>query len=277
MDRINGLGMKHSPLQQTKNSSNEKTERTGQRPPAPSPNYDKYSMSEEAVARYTSIVEEEEVETLFDYMDTDIDYEALGITEEDMDFSEIEEFEDIDYVSDEEADVDVESDEGYDIEIVPDIVLGEDTEEEGDVEDSDTDSSPVDTTVRVHGYVSSLTEADREMLAIAYQANEMLTLEGKSLFDYLGDDADWFGTDWDASTSADSVDWDSLMESLGNVTGNVTEEDEDDTVEEDSDVIDPVEDSEILEDDAVDSVVDENATDSVADQDNTEEEVPSEE
>lgn len=261
MENITGIGQRPlAPINTTRSQDFAKSQGMGQRPAAPQAKYDKYSPSEAAVAAFSMVAEEEdevqETETLFDYMDEEIDYDALGISEEDMDFSEYDEFaaitEDGEEVV-EESDLPLEdSDEEFEVDAESgDLVLGE-VEEEEDVEtDTEEDSSDVtvyDDSDRVHGYKSSLTEEDRAMMAIAYQASQILTMQGETLFDYLGDDTGWFDTDWNSGTSNYSdVDWDSLLSAFGDITGTTTEDDEDDSTVEDSDVIDPVEDEDVVE------------------------------
>lgn len=294
MNHILGLG-NTSPLQQSQKTKTQdpqkQTGELGHRPPPP--NFDRYTMSQEATSTM-SVMEEEE--TLLDYMaeeaeaQADIDYEALGVSEEDMDFSEFEEFSNIDQVDAEapsetvpdsqdvtESDLDAEvqlDPEVEDSESVEDV---EDSDEVEDVEDSDEveDSEDVEDEVEsesalsregnVHGYLRSLTAEDLEMLSIAFQANQMLTLEGSTLFDYLDGDSSWFDTDWNtgASTSTDSsFDFDSWLEDFNALTGDLSEtegEDSDDTVQ-DSDVLDEVVDSEVPEETISEEALAEEAT-----------------
>ncbi len=256
MTSITGLG-NTSPVLTTQSSTKKPQDQgkeTGNRPPPP-PQYDEYTMSQEAQSAF-SLIEEELDESLFDHMDDvtePIDYEALGITEEDMDFSEYDIFASIgEEETVEEADTEVDNT----IENSLDIYLGEaDVEVEEETEDTEVEEDTSTETVvdanKVHGYLSSLTDEDRAMLAIAYQANQILTWEGSTLFDYLGDDSSWFDME-SGSTDSSSVDWDSLMEQFNALTGNLgsTEEtEEDDAVEEDSDVLEEIEDESILNED----------------------------
>lgn len=261
MTSITGLG-KTSPVQYTQSSTKkpqDENKETGNRPATK--NFDNYDMSQEAQSTLAMIEEElAEEETLFDYMEDvpeAIDYEDLGISEEDMDFSEFEAFSAIgEEVVEETAEETVEeTGNGLDITVEgADVGVEEDTE--ADVEE-DTQAETVVNPNKVHGYLSSLTEEDRAMLAIAYQANEMLTMQGATLFDYLGDTSSWFdqesgSTGSTGSTSSTSTDWEkyleefnALAESLGSTEG--TEEDK--VVEEDSDVLEEIEDESILNED----------------------------
>lgn len=241
-----------------------KTEEAGRRPPPP-PKYDSCSFSEEAMATMSLSCEESQEcqETILDYMDEDLDYDALGISEEDMDFSEMDAFEDIDYVSDEELDQLEESEElDTDLDIDEDVEIEEDGEVQEDAEvTEDTDVTSSETMERVHGYASSISGEDWEMLQIAYQANQMLIWEGSSLFDYLDSSTstNWFDTDW-TSTNTSSFDWDSLLASL--TAGSTTTEDTEDTDEvedvdsvDEIDEVDEIDDSEVISDTAVEEEI----------------------
>lgn len=237
MSSIYGLGQSTTSVQFTretkKTDESGKTEQAGRRPPPPPPQYDSCTLSEEALATMSNTAEE----TMFDYMDeTDtIDYESLGLTEEDFDFSEYEVFDGIDYVSDEdistEGDVSVESDEEILLEDVADEVELEE-ELDGDEEvdtDSDSTSTTIDTTSRVHGYVSSISEEDRLKMQVAFEASQLLTWEGSSLFDYIGDTSSWFESSaslYDTSSyDSSSYDWDSLLSAFSSLTTTDTSTD----------------------------------------------------
>lgn len=131
--------------------------RMGHKPPPPPPpaesSYDTYSMSEEAldamVMAVTEEVEEASNETIFDYMDEEevVDYDALGIAEEDMDFSEYEEFADVSDVDAENEEIEAEDGdiavEDGDIEVEDGDIEAEDADIEGESEDVEDRKSVV--------------------------------------------------------------------------------------------------------------------------------------